>query len=93
MVAQKAIIEEADDHKRNAVYINALDRLMRVLGSADGWLTTRALSLKLASKEKKAWREAGFDLAELLGDLVLAGKIETQEVEHNHNTATQWRAK
>jgi hypothetical protein len=93
MVAQKAIIEEADEHKHTAIYINALDRLIHVLGSTSEWMPTRAVNAKLASKEKKAWREAGFDLAELLSDLVLAGKIQTQEVLRGGNTATEWKSK
>jgi len=93
MIAQKAMVEEADDHKRNAVYINALDRLVHVLGSTPGWLTTRAVNAKLNSREKKAWREAGYEMIEMLGDLVLAEKVETQEVQRGGNTAVEWRAK
>lgn len=96
MVAQKEIVAEAEDRKHTAVYIRALDRLQHVVGSAGGWISrsgNAGINKKLSSVEKRQFREAGVEIEDVLSDLVLAGKLESQETVRSGNTITEYRAK
>jgi hypothetical protein len=78
-VAEKAVVDEAEEHKRNAIYIRALDRLVHLLTAAGDWMSMQQLNRKLSSKEKRDMREAGIDLADVLTDLEQAGKVTSRE--------------
>lgn len=81
-VAQKEIVDEAAEKAHNAVYIRALDRVLHLLAGGD-WQTINQIRKRMASQEKRKMSEAGVDLADLLGDLEIAGKIESREPEGN----------
>lgn len=92
-VAEKEIVDEAEDRKRNAAYIRALERVVKKLGEAGGWITASALGKKLDSKERAAYRTAGVEVADILGDLVLAGKAETREETRSGTLVVEYKAK
>ncbi len=92
-VAAQAVVTEEAEKKHTAAYVRALDRLLTVVTSAGDWTSLRVVNQKLASKEKKTYKEAGVDLADVLGDLVLAGKLVVRETERSNNTVTEWKTK
>ncbi len=82
-VAQKEIIEEAEERKHKAVYIRALDRALHLLVTAGDWQSISQIRKRMSGDEKKRMREADIDLADVLGDLEIAKKIESREPEGN----------
>lgn len=93
MVSQKEIVADAEERKHNATYIKLLDRLLGLVTKSGGWVTVQVLNRGLASREKKAMREAGLDIADMLADLVIAGKLESREQDKSGNTVTEYAAK
>lgn len=95
-VAQREAISDADERKRNAVYIRACDRILHLVTNAGDWISrsgTTGLNKKMSSKEKRDYREAGVDIEDVLGDLVLAGKLESREEVRSGNAVSEYRAK
>lgn len=82
-VAQKEIVDEAEEKKRNATYIKAVERVTHLLTSARDWQTINQIRKRMDSKEKKRYADAGIDLLDLLGDLELAGKTTSRDPEGN----------
>jgi hypothetical protein len=78
-VTEAAMVSEAAERTHNATYIRACDRLLHLLMVGADWMGVGQLNRKMASKEKKAMREAGIDPVDVLADLEQAGKIETRE--------------
>jgi hypothetical protein len=87
MVAQKEIVQEADERKHKAVYIRALDRALHLLETAGDWQSISQIRKRMSGDEKKAMKNADVDLADVLGDLEIAKKIESREPEGNEQGA------
>ncbi len=80
-VAEKAIVDEEEERKHKATYIRALDRTLHLLTTAGDWQTINQIRKRMAGDEKKTMRLAEVELADVLGDLEQAGKIESREPE------------
>lgn len=93
VLAQRDAISADDERRRNAMHIRAADRILRLLAAHGDWIGVSGVNKKMASKEKREYREAGIDIADVLGDLVLAGKAETQETVRSGNQVVEYRAK
>jgi hypothetical protein len=91
-IAQRAAIDEDADRRHTGVYVKALERATAVVNAAGDWISTGNVSRRLASKEKKAMRDAGVDLADVLADLVSGGVLISRETEKAGNPATEWRS-
>jgi hypothetical protein len=81
MVAQKEIVNEAEERKHKAVYIRALDRALHLLVTAGDWQSISQIRKRMSGDEKKAMKMAEVDLADVLGDLEIAHKVESREPE------------
>lgn len=92
-VAEKAIADEVEDRKHNALSIKVMDRVVAILTKSAQWLTVREIALSLASRDKKAMREAGIDLGDLLADLRAAGKLDHIPAEGPGGKGEQYRVK
>lgn len=92
-LTQKAIVDEAQEREHTAVYVKALERLLHVVQSAESWVGSRAINQKLSSTEKKKMAAAGVVVADVLNDLVIAGKLEVHEVDRSGNTTTEWKSR
>jgi hypothetical protein len=93
MVAQKAIMDEDAEHKRNAVYIRAVERAAHLLAAHGDWIASGRLRKKMGSTERAQYAQAGIDIGDVLDDLVLAGKAESREADQSGNTAMLYKAK
>jgi hypothetical protein len=81
-VTETAMVSEIAERQHNALTIKILDRIQAVVGKASGdWVTTREITLGIASRDKKAMREAGIEIPDLLADLVEAGRLEHMPAE------------
>jgi hypothetical protein len=89
VIAQKAIVDEDQERKHNATYIKALDRVLHLVAAA-GPMTVGQMLKKMASKERSAYKTAGVELADVLADLELAGKLRSHETDRSGNPATEW---
>jgi len=86
-IAQRDAINADDERKHRAVYIKALDRALHLLATAGDWQSISQVRKRMAGDEKKAMRLADVDLADVLGDLEIAKKIESREPEGNEQGA------
>jgi hypothetical protein len=93
MVTQKEIVSEAEERKRTALYIKAVERVIGLLGKAGDWVAAGAMARKMASKERAQYREAGIEVGDILGDLVLAGKAEVREEMRSGTLVTEYKSK
>jgi hypothetical protein len=92
-VAQKEIVDEAADRKHTEVYVKALERLQHITGRIGDWAGVRRIKQGMDSREKKRMSDAGVEMADVLNDLVIAGKLESRETDKSGNITTEWRAK
>jgi hypothetical protein len=92
-VATQRMVSEDAERVNNAIYIKALDRLVHILGTIGDWAAMKEVTRRMSSSEKKKMREAGVEVADVLNDLVLVGKLETRETEKSGNAVTEYRAK
>lgn len=91
-IAQKSIEKEAAERDRNVTYIKACDRLMHLVTQAGDWISIGQLVKKMASKERKAYKDAEVEMSDVLSDLVLAGKLVSQETVRSNNPVTEYKA-
>lgn len=92
-IATSKAVKEDDERTHNATYIRACDRLTHLAGVIADWTSVKELRGKMSSLEKRKIREAGIEVADVLGDLVIAGKMETRETNKSGNAVTEYRAK
>jgi len=89
----EAAIEVTRDAKADALVIRVSDRIVTVLqGAAGEWVVRQRLSQSLAGRDKKAMREQGIELDDILGDLIGTGAIELREPEGREQGA-RYRAR
>lgn len=91
IATQRAVKDDAE-RNHNATYIKACDRALHLVTGASDWISTREIMKKMSSKERRDYREAGLDVADVLNDLALAGKVRTQETDRAGNPTTVWAA-
>lgn len=90
-VTQKGIADEAEEHRRNATYIKAVERTQHLLGAAGDWIASSNLRRKMKSQERSRYAQAGIEIADVLNDLVLAGKAESREIEKYGQQVTEYK--
>lgn len=92
-VTEKAVMDQEDDRKYGAAHLQACLRVEHVIRTAGDWVGLRLINQKLASKEKREYKQSGVELADVLADLVATGKLETREADRSGNTISEWNAK